>query len=110
MKIKNYFDLKGILTLIMSMFAFTVFAQNITVSGTVVDDTGMPVIGATVVIVETPTRGTVTDIDGNYTLKDVPPDATLRFSFVGLKPRLFQLTVELKLMLFWLKTRKFWKK
>ena len=88
MKIKNYFDLKGILTLIMSMFAFTVFAQNITVSGTVVDDTGMPVIGATVVIVETPTRGTVTDIDGNYTLKDVPPDATLRFSFVGLKTQI----------------------
>ena len=45
MKMKNLFALKGILTFIMSVAAFTVFAQNITVSGTVTDDTGMPVIG-----------------------------------------------------------------
>lgn len=88
MKMKNLFGLKGILTLIMSVVAFAVFAQNITVSGTVTDDTGMPVIGATVVVVETPTKGTVTDIDGNYTLKDVPSNATLRFSFVGLKTQI----------------------
>jgi len=88
MKMKNLFGLKGILTLIMSVVTFAVFAQNITVSGTVTDDTGMPVIGATVVVVETPTKGTVTDIDGNYTLKDVPSNATLRFSFVGLKTQI----------------------
>jgi hypothetical protein len=40
-------------------------AQNFTVSGTVTDDTGYPVIGAGVLVKGT-TRGTITDVDGLY--------------------------------------------
>ena len=55
--------------------------SEITVKGTVVDDTGEPVIGAT--IMEKGTRnGTVTDIDGNYVIK-VKRNAQLTISYLG---------------------------
>lgn len=56
-------------------------AQQISVSGTVTDSTGEPIIGATVMAQGT-ANGTVTDYEGNYTIK---ADAlgTLRFSYVG---------------------------
>ncbi|WP_339863840.1 TonB-dependent receptor [uncultured Algoriphagus sp.] len=72
-----------ILTLLLFSF-FTVhdsFGQNVPVSGTVVDDTGFPLPGVNVVIKGT-TNGTVTDLDGNYSL-EVPEDAVLVFTFVG---------------------------
>ena len=64
--------------LIMSM---TVNAQ-ITVKGTVVDEQGEPLIGATV-MVKGSSQGTATDLDGNYTLINVNAKATLAFSYVG---------------------------
>lgn len=56
-------------------------AQQISVSGTVTDPTGEPIIGATVMAQGT-TNGTTTDFDGNYT---ITADAlgTLKFSYVG---------------------------
>jgi len=56
--------------------------QQIQVSGTVIDDTGLPLIGVSVSIPGT-TTGTLTDIDGNY--KITVPDAktALRFSMIG---------------------------
>jgi len=65
-------------------FAANGLAQNITVTGTVTGgDNNEPLIGATVVISGT-TTGTVTDINGRFTL-EVPdqPDVKLNFSFVG---------------------------
>ena len=56
-------------------------AQDIQVSGNVADDEGLPLIGASVLIKGTST-GTVTDLDGNYTL-EAPGDATLVFSYTG---------------------------
>ncbi len=56
------------------------FAQN-KVTGTVRDAQGEPLVGVSVQEVGT-TNGTVTDVDGNYTL-DVKPGATLKFSYVG---------------------------
>lgn len=50
-------------------------------TGTVTDKTGEPIIGANVVIKGT-TNGTVTDIDGHYSL-EVPEGATLQFSYIG---------------------------
>ncbi len=58
--------------------------QTKTISGTVVDANGETVPGATVLVKGT-TTGTITDMDGNFTLSDVPEDATLVFSFVGMK-------------------------
>jgi len=52
------------------------------VTGKVVDATGEPIIGASVLVKGTST-GTVTDFDGNFTIANVPQNATLVFSYVG---------------------------
>lgn len=54
---------------------------NHKVTGRVVDSTGEPLIGATV-LVEGTTNGTVTDIDGNFTI-NTPSNAKLVFSYIG---------------------------
>ena len=58
--------------------------QNGTVKGTVTDASGEPVIGATIQVKGT-TTGVISDIDGNFVLSNVSPDATLHISFVGYK-------------------------
>ena len=55
-----------------------------TVSGNVVDETGLPVIGCNVKVKGT-TIGAITDLDGNFTLKGVPENAVLVVSYVGYK-------------------------
>ena len=63
--------------------------QTKNINGQVVDNTGEPVIGANVVVKGT-TNGVITDFDGNYTLNDVPVDATVQITYIGYQ------TVELK--------------
>lgn len=58
--------------------------QNIVVSGLVSDNSGQPLPGVTVVVKGT-TNGTITDVNGKYTLSNVPGNATLMFSFVGMQ-------------------------
>ncbi len=68
--------------LVMILGAGMAFAQNtITVSGTVVDEAGLPMIGVGVLQQGT-TNGAATDIDGKYTVT-VPRGANLEFSFIG---------------------------
>ncbi|WP_293669319.1 TonB-dependent receptor [uncultured Parabacteroides sp.] len=59
----------------------TVFAQQKTIKGTVVDATGEPLIGVNV-SVKGATIGIITDVDGNYTL-EVPSNSTIVFSYIG---------------------------
>ena len=57
------------LTFLLGMFVTALYAQTHTVSGTVIDkDANEPLIGANVLIKGT-TIGTVTDLDGKYTLQ-----------------------------------------
>jgi TonB-linked SusC/RagA family outer membrane protein len=56
-------------------------AVEITVTGKVIDEKGVPLPGATIIVAGT-TLGTVTDMDGNYSIV-VPDGATLIFSFIG---------------------------
>jgi TonB-linked SusC/RagA family outer membrane protein len=58
--------------------------QNLTVTGTVTGTQGEPIPGITVIIKGT-TTGTITDFDGKYVLSNVPSDAVLIFSFVGMR-------------------------
>jgi TonB-linked SusC/RagA family outer membrane protein len=58
--------------------------QQESVSGKVADSSGAPLPGVTVVIKGT-TNGTVTNADGEYSLSNIPANATLQFSFVGMK-------------------------
>lgn len=66
--------------LCISVFAF---AQS-KVTGTVTDETGEPVIGASVII-EGTTTGTTTAVDGSYAI-NVPAGATLSVSYIGYEP------------------------
>ncbi len=61
--------------------SFAAMAQQINVSGTVTDASGEPVIGASVVAVDSQ-GGTTTDIDGNYVVS-VDPKGKLQFSYIG---------------------------
>ena len=74
-------ELKRFLLSFMLMLTCTLVYAQTEITGTVVDETGETVIGATVVEKGT-TNGTVTDFDGIFTLK-VNPGATLVFSYVG---------------------------
>ena len=75
---------RSLYTLILLMLCGTLWAQ-ISVSGTVFDDKGEPVIGASVVVQGT-THGTVTDFDGNFSLT-ADQGAKLAVSYVGYKPQ-----------------------
>lgn len=59
--------------------------QTMIVSGMVTDASGEPVIGANVLVKGT-TNGVITDIDGNYTLNNVPTDAIISISYIGYQP------------------------
>ena len=73
--------LKRFLLSFMLMLTCTILYAQTEITGTVVDETGETVIGATVIEKGT-NNGTVTDFDGVFTLK-VNPGATLVFSYVG---------------------------
>lgn len=64
----------------------SIFAQTdlVKVTGTVTDETNQPVPGVNVLLKGSSNIGTVTDIEGKYTL-NIPKDATLIFKFVGYK-------------------------
>ncbi|MBQ7530234.1 MAG: TonB-dependent receptor [Paludibacteraceae bacterium] len=67
---------------ILSVVLLPMLAQAKVVTGQVMDTNGEPIIGANVVVKGT-TAGTITDFDGNYSI-DVPENATLVFSYLGM--------------------------
>lgn len=69
---------------LMLMFSASVSAQDQTVTGTVLDELGEPVIGATVTVTGTK-NATVTDIDGNYKIA-VPKDGKVTITYIGYMP------------------------
>lgn len=71
--------------LVALLFAMMTNAQDILYSGKVVDNTGEPIIGASV-LEKGSTRGTVTDIDGNFSFKG-NPGARLVISYIGYTTR-----------------------
>ncbi|MBP3212113.1 MAG: TonB-dependent receptor [Prevotella sp.] len=69
-----------LMAFLMSMMSLVAVAQN-NVRGTVVDENGEPVVGATVRVAGTQT-GTITGIDGNFSIT-APPQGVLSVSYVG---------------------------
>lgn len=55
-----------------------------TITGTIADDKGESIIGANVMVKGT-TNGSITDIDGRFTLNNVPEGAVLVISYIGYK-------------------------
>ena len=77
--------MKRYLFLLLSFFALGLNAQQMKLTGNAVAASDkQPMIGLTVVVKGT-THGTVTDLDGNYTLSNVSKDATVVFSMIGYK-------------------------
>ncbi len=66
----------------------SVFQQPGTIKGKVTSQTGEPLPGVSVVIKGT-SRGTTTDKDGNFVFTEIPGNATLAFSFIGMKSQEF---------------------
>ena len=77
------FDMRALVVTLLMMVSATIFAQ-VNVTGVVTESTGDPVIGCTVREKGTQ-NGTITDIDGNFSIKVANSNATLVFSYVGLE-------------------------
>ena len=58
--------------------------QTVTASGSVMDEKGEVLIGVSVSVKEVPSMGTITDIDGVFSLQ-VSPNAVLEISYIGYK-------------------------
>ena len=71
----------GILTLLLAFIVQLTFAQEKTISGTVSDNSGLPLPGVNIIVKGT-SNGTQSDFDGNYTV-DANVGQTLVFSYVG---------------------------
>ena len=77
--------MKQILTVFIVMMSLTVFSQQREVTGKVTDDTGQPLMGATLIIKGT-TTGTVTDFDGEFAIKAKTGDV-ISFSYMGVETK-----------------------
>ena len=75
---------KLFITCLLLAMSSVLFAQNIQVKGTVSDGFGDPIVGAFVVVTGT-TNGTSTGVEGDFVLTNVPRNATLTITFVGMK-------------------------
>ncbi len=91
--------MKRKLTMFLALFflGIGIVTAQTQVRGTVVDEAGDPVIGATIQIKGT-TQGTVTDIDGNFRLS-APSDGTLVISYVGYKTQEVPVSANVRVVL-----------
>ncbi len=91
-------NMKKVILMLFVSISFTnmnAFAQNGTISGTVIDaQSGNPLPGATVLINRL-NKGTATDVDGNYTISGINPgEYTIVFRFIGYSPLEETITIE----------------
>lgn len=88
----NYINRAGVVLVLSVMMGLTgwfspvmsaqITDENLVVTGTVLDENGIPLIGAGVVS-EDGKRGAVTDLDGNYILSLLPSDKIIVVSYIG---------------------------
>lgn len=86
--LQNRYGLSQRFFMVVLFFAIALnaFAQNKTITGSVVDSKNAPVIGASV-LVKGSTNATATDVGGLFTLRNVPSNATLIVSYIGAAPQ-----------------------
>lgn len=80
----------GIFAVLVLLFCPAI-AQNVSVNGTVVDESRNPIIGANVIVAGNKTIGTITDINGYFEFS-VPANSTLEVSFIGYKSKNIKLS------------------
>ena len=71
-----------ILFLTLFLIASITFSQTVDIKGVVADNSNIPLPGVNVIVKNT-SKGASTDFDGNYTLKEVPINSTIVFSYIG---------------------------
>lgn len=81
MKNKILYIILACLTCTLSLAA----QSGYTVSGVVMTEEGEPLVGVAIQYKNDPTKGMITDIDGNFVLNNVPANTTLIFSYIGYK-------------------------
>ena len=87
---RKLMNLRATLAVLFAAFVWSVSAQTVTITGTVTDETGEPVIGASVLEKGTQV-GISTDLDGNFTLK-VSGKNPLVISYVGMNTQEVDIT------------------
>lgn len=75
---------KSFMALAIMLVGTMAWAQTRTISGKVTDSSNEPVAGAAVMVKGNTSIGTSTDVDGTYTLANVPSGSTLVFTFIGM--------------------------
>jgi hypothetical protein len=86
-ELKQFSQKSGIAVIIVLFVLCTIqsaFAQNITVSGWVKNKAGEAIPGVTIAVKGT-ANGTVSNLDGNFSIGNISSDAVLVFSFIGMK-------------------------
>ena len=81
-QLKMQKNISVLITFLLLFCATTVFSQNRTLTGTVTDSNGEALIGANVTVKGT-TNGSITDINGKFTLQQVPAQTTLVIAYIG---------------------------
>lgn len=81
---------RGWFTLLALIFTINLYSQNATLKGVIVDETDIPLIGATVQVKGSST-GSITDFDGNYLIKAKKGDV-ITFSYIGYKTQEIKFT------------------
>ena len=85
MKMRCYVQKIVVLFLLMLIGVFS-YAQTKTIKGTVKGEDATALPGVTVVVKET-AQGTISNMDGEFVLPGVPENATIKFSFIGMKSK-----------------------
>jgi hypothetical protein len=75
---------KIVLSILLTLCIQLSFAQSQTIKGHIADAADQPVIGATVQV-DGSKLGAVTDLDGNFTILNVPAGSSLTISYIGMK-------------------------
>lgn len=76
--------MRYLFALLFSISSIFIFAQTGTVRGTIFEaSSGLSVIGANVIVKDDPSSGTITDLDGEFSLQLAPGTYTLQISYIG---------------------------
>lgn len=71
------------MSFVVAVFWATTAMADIVVKGVVADDSGLPIPGANVTELNSKGNGTITNVDGQYSIVVKGPKSVLRFSFIG---------------------------
>jgi len=98
---KNILPKMSCLLILILCSCLVVSAQNrLVVQGTVLDDKGEPIIGASISVKDNKQIGTVTDIDGDFTLAVPDDNVVIVISYLGMKPKEIKASVNSPLRVF----------